>query len=44
MITSDSVRAELFDGLPLEESSVLGCAIFTAYGAVRHGSASRLLG
>jgi S-(hydroxymethyl)glutathione dehydrogenase/alcohol dehydrogenase len=27
----------LADGLPLEESSVLGCAIFTAYGAVRHG-------
>ena len=28
----------LADGLPLEESSVLGCAIFTAYGAVRHGA------
>ena len=26
----------LLDGLPLEESAVLGCAIFTAYGAVRH--------
>ena len=26
------------EGLPLEESSVLGCAIFTAYGAVRHGA------
>ena len=26
------------DGLPLEESSVLGCAVFTAYGAVRHGA------
>ena len=26
----------LADSLPLEESSVLGCAIFTAYGAVRH--------
>ena len=26
------------DGLPLEESAVLGCAIFTAYGAVRHGA------
>ena len=26
----------LADGLPLEESAVLGCAIFTAYGAVRH--------
>jgi S-(hydroxymethyl)glutathione dehydrogenase/alcohol dehydrogenase len=25
------------DSLPLEESAVLGCAIFTAYGAVRHG-------
>jgi S-(hydroxymethyl)glutathione dehydrogenase/alcohol dehydrogenase len=24
--------------LPLAESSVLGCAIFTAYGAVRHGA------
>ena len=29
---------ELPDGLPLEESAVLGCAIFTAYGAVRHGA------
>lgn len=28
----------LVDGLPLEESAVLGCAIFTAYGAVRHGA------
>jgi succinate semialdehyde reductase (NADPH) len=28
----------LADGLPLEESSVLGCAVFTAYGAVRHGA------
>jgi len=28
----------LLDGLPLEESAVLGCAIFTAYGAVRHGA------
>lgn len=28
----------LIDGLPLEESAVLGCAIFTAYGAVRHGA------
>jgi S-(hydroxymethyl)glutathione dehydrogenase/alcohol dehydrogenase len=26
------------DGLPLLESSVLGCAVFTAYGAVRHGA------
>ena len=26
------------DGLPLAESSVLGCAVFTAYGAVRHGA------
>ena len=26
------------DGLPLEESAVLGCAIFTAYGAVRHAA------
>lgn len=26
------------DDLPLEESAVLGCAIFTAYGAVRHGA------
>jgi S-(hydroxymethyl)glutathione dehydrogenase/alcohol dehydrogenase len=26
------------DGLPLEESSVLGCAVFTAYGAIRHGA------
>jgi S-(hydroxymethyl)glutathione dehydrogenase/alcohol dehydrogenase len=31
----------LADGLPLEESSVLGCAIFTAYGAVRHGAELR---
>lgn len=29
---------ELPDRLPLEESAVLGCAIFTAYGAVRHGA------
>src|SRR5574339_740145 len=28
----------LIDGLPLEESAVLGCAVFTAYGAVRHGA------
>jgi len=28
----------LADSLPLAESSVLGCAIFTAYGAVRHGA------
>jgi S-(hydroxymethyl)glutathione dehydrogenase/alcohol dehydrogenase len=28
----------LDDRLPLEESSVLGCAVFTAYGAVRHGA------
>ncbi len=28
-------------GLPLDESSVLGCAIFTAYGAVRHGAELR---
>jgi S-(hydroxymethyl)glutathione dehydrogenase/alcohol dehydrogenase len=28
-------------GLPLEESSVLGCAVFTAYGAVRHGAGLR---
>jgi len=27
----------LVDGLPIEESAVLGCAVFTAYGAVRHG-------
>src|SRR5205085_6821574 len=26
------------DSLPLAESSVLGCAVFTAYGAVRHGA------
>jgi S-(hydroxymethyl)glutathione dehydrogenase/alcohol dehydrogenase len=29
------------DGLPLEESAVLGCAVFTAYGAVRHGAELR---
>jgi S-(hydroxymethyl)glutathione dehydrogenase/alcohol dehydrogenase len=28
----------LVDGLPLAESSVLGCAIFTAYGAVKHAA------
>ena len=28
----------LAEGLPLQESSVLGCAVFTAYGAVRHGA------
>lgn len=26
------------EGLPLEPSAVLGCAVFTAYGAVRHGA------
>ncbi len=26
------------DALPLEESAVLGCAVFTTYGAVRHGA------
>ena len=31
----------LADGLPLEESAVLGCAIFTAYGAVRHAGELR---
>jgi len=31
----------LADGLPLAESAVLGCAIFTAYGAVRHGAELR---
>ena len=31
----------LVDGLPLEESAVLGCAVFTAYGAVRHGAELR---
>jgi S-(hydroxymethyl)glutathione dehydrogenase/alcohol dehydrogenase len=31
----------LAGGLPLPESSVLGCAIFTAYGAVRHGAELR---
>ena len=31
----------LLDGLPLEESAVLGCAVFTAYGAVRHGAELR---
>ncbi len=31
----------LAPGLPLQESAVLGCAIFTAYGAVRHGAALR---
>jgi S-(hydroxymethyl)glutathione dehydrogenase/alcohol dehydrogenase len=31
----------LADGLPLEESSVLGCAVFTAYGAVQHGAQLR---
>jgi S-(hydroxymethyl)glutathione dehydrogenase/alcohol dehydrogenase len=28
----------LAPGLPLQESAVLGCAIFTAYGAVRHAA------
>src|SRR5678816_3964048 len=31
----------LADGLPLEESAVLGCAVFTAYGAVRHALSLR---
>jgi S-(hydroxymethyl)glutathione dehydrogenase/alcohol dehydrogenase len=26
------------DSLPLQESSILGCAVFTAYGAVRHAA------
>lgn len=26
------------ENLPLEESAILGCAVFTAYGAVRHGA------
>jgi S-(hydroxymethyl)glutathione dehydrogenase/alcohol dehydrogenase len=26
------------EGLPMEESAILGCAVFTAYGAVRHGA------
>lgn len=26
------------DSLPLHESSIFGCAVFTAYGAVRHGA------
>ena len=26
------------DALPFEESAILGCAVFTAYGAVRHGA------
>jgi succinate semialdehyde reductase (NADPH) len=26
------------DGLPVQESAVLGCALFTAYGAVRHAA------
>jgi S-(hydroxymethyl)glutathione dehydrogenase/alcohol dehydrogenase len=29
------------DSLPFEESAVLGCAVFTAYGAVRHGAELR---
>ena len=29
------------EGLPLEESSILGCAVFTAYGAVRHAAGLR---
>jgi S-(hydroxymethyl)glutathione dehydrogenase/alcohol dehydrogenase len=28
----------LAEGLPLEESAVLGCAVFTAFGAVRRGA------
>src|SRR5688572_22652839 len=31
----------LAPGLPLAESSVLGCAVFTAYGAVRHAAELR---
>lgn len=30
------------DELPLEDSAVLGCAVFTAYGAVRHGADLRV--
>ncbi|MCC6173997.1 MAG: zinc-binding dehydrogenase [Chloroflexi bacterium] len=30
--------APLPDDLPFEEAAILGCAVFTAYGAVRHGA------
>ena len=30
--------APLPDGLPFEEAAILGCAVFTAYGAVRRGA------
>jgi succinate semialdehyde reductase (NADPH) len=30
--------APLPDGLPIEEAAILGCAVFTAYGAVRRGA------
>ena len=29
---------ELPEGLPIHESAILGCAVFTAYGAVRHSA------
>jgi S-(hydroxymethyl)glutathione dehydrogenase/alcohol dehydrogenase len=31
----------LSPGLPIESSAILGCAVFTAYGAVRHGAELR---
>lgn len=31
----------LADGLPLEESCILGCAVMTAFGALRHAAALR---
>ena len=33
--------APLPDGLPFEEAAILGCAVFTAYGAVRRGAQLR---
>ena len=29
------------EGVPLEEAAILGCAVFTAYGALRHGAELR---
>ncbi|MEX2598019.1 MAG: alcohol dehydrogenase catalytic domain-containing protein, partial [Dehalococcoidia bacterium] len=35
-VTPDTSVFKLPDGLPLAESAIIGCSIFTAYGAVRH--------
>jgi succinate semialdehyde reductase (NADPH) len=38
VVVSASDIFPLPEGLPSEESSILGCAVFTAYGAVHHAA------